>query len=74
MASKGEKTRIAIGYEVKLKKGFKAAKRKQMRNVMAEFDKLWNACAYTPAMGKLLAARQLLEEAKDLLSVKKWGK
>lgn len=55
-------------------RGFKEKKRKDIRKVLLELDELTIGCAFTPAYYIICNVREELEKARDLMSIKKWGR
>ena len=58
-------------------RAFKAQKRADMRRLIKALAKYRTGCAYTPRESDSVVVdliARLLDEAKDALSVKKWGR
>ena len=53
---------------------WKSQKRKELKEVIKTLDTFTLGCAYVPAYDEINQVGKLLKEAKDKLSVKKWGK
>lgn len=53
---------------------FKAKKRRDIKAAIAALDALRLGCAYIPAVKDILQASALLEKAKNMMSVKAWGR
>jgi len=53
---------------------WRVLKRHDLRRAIESLDALRLGCAYTPTAGRIPRAMKLLEECKDLMSQKNWGR
>lgn len=52
---------------------WKAGKRRELAEAQKLVERLYSGATYTPAMAKIIAAREALREAQIAMSGKNWG-
>jgi len=59
---------------IKTQRQWKELKRRQLRAAFKAMRKFQGGCYYTPDKGQYCQVMRGLEQLKDMLSVKKWGR